>query len=91
MTMNILDQSEKLKFELKKSVLLIKYRDGVLGCGYFNVETFNKTNEAAAIVTGVSNFEEMLEAKVVGVSKQAAQKGVMVGDSGKVALEKMAG
>lgn len=81
--------SKHVRFNLEKPVLLIQYKNGILACGYFNVETFNKTNESAAIVTGVSNFGEMLEAKVVRVSNKAVQKGVLVGDTGKEALEKM--
>jgi uncharacterized protein YunC (DUF1805 family) len=42
--------------------------EGLLACGYLSVETFNKTGEAAAIVTGVKNFDDMSAATVKTVS-----------------------
>lgn len=80
---------QTLKFDLAKPLLLIKAEKGVLGCGYFNIETFNKTSEAAAIVTGVSTFGDMLKAKIVLVSEEAKKLGVSEGDTGESALEKM--
>ena len=41
---------------------MIKANGGILGCGYFNVATFNKTGEIFALVSGVNNYDEMLVA-----------------------------
>ncbi|MCH2212011.1 MAG: YunC family protein [Fuerstiella sp.] len=86
--MNI-DQLEKHRIELEKPLLIIKASQGLLACGYLNLETFNKTGEACALVTGVSNFDEMLTKGVSGVSSAAADLGVVVGMSGKDALTRM--
>lgn len=78
------------RVELKKPLLLITTNQGsVLGCGYLNPETFTKTGEACAIVTGVADFEAMMVASVVAVSSEAAARGVQVGDTGEAALAKM--
>ncbi|MDA1021458.1 MAG: DUF1805 domain-containing protein [Cyanobacteria bacterium] len=71
------------------NVLMIKTAKGFLGCGYFDVATADKLNEAVAIVTGVSNYDEMLEAKVVRMSKAASELGVREGMNGAEALLKI--
>ena len=73
----------------KANLLLIKGQKGFLGCGYFNIEVADKIGEAAALVTGVKNFGDMLNAKVFAVSVAAQVLGVKVGDSGQEALEKL--
>jgi len=80
---------EKLRFELKRPLLIVKGKNGFLACGYINPETCNKTDEACAIVTGVSTYEDMYKASVVAASKKALELGVSVGDSGESALTKM--
>lgn len=70
-------------------ILLIKARNGFLGCGYFSRETAEKTGDAAVIVTGVKTFDEMLEAKVKAVSQAAAALGVTAEMNGKEALLKL--
>ncbi len=49
-----LEPFEKHHIALKSPLLVIKAPKGVMGCGYLNVETFNRTGEAAVIVRGVS-------------------------------------
>ena len=71
------------------SILLIKARHGFLGCGYFSLETAEKVGDAAAIVSGVKNFEEMLAAKVKAVSPAAAARGISAEMTGKEALLKL--
>lgn len=73
---------EKHSISLKLPLLIIKGSKGILACGYLNVETFIKTGEVAAIVTGVKSFEDMLNAKVVKVSAAAEQAGLKVGMAG---------
>lgn len=80
---------EKLRFELKKPLLILKAERGILACGYVNVETCNKTDEACAIVTGVNSYEDMYRAQVVAASNEALRLGVALGDSGEAALQKM--
>ncbi len=71
------------------SILLITARHGFLGCGYFSLKTAEKVGDAAVIVSGVKNFEEMLAAKVKGFSPAAAACGVTVKMTGKEALLKL--
>ena len=80
---------EKMRFELKRPLMIIKAANGFLACGYVNPETCNKTGEACAIVTGVSSYEDMYDASVVAVSDAAAEIGVEVGESGASALRRM--
>jgi len=70
-------------------ILIIKAAHGFLGCGYFALETAEKVGDAAAIVTGVGSFDEMLSAPVKRRSSAAARRGVAEGMTGKEALLKL--
>ena len=76
----------KEHIQLALPLLIIKGSKGFLACGYINVETCNKTNEACAIVTGVKTHDDMLDAEIKAVSNEAARLGVRVGMKGKEAL-----
>lgn len=71
------------------SLLVIKAPKGMLGCGYINAAVADKLNDAAAIVSGVKNYDDMLKATVHTVSAAAAELGVTVGMTGLEALKKM--
>ena len=71
------------------SILLIKAGHGFLGCGYFSLATAEKVGDAAVIVTGVKNFEDMLAAKVKAVSPAAAALGITTEMNGRQALLKL--
>ena len=43
-------------------ILVIRAARGLLGCGYISTETAAKVGDALAIVSGVSNYEDMLKA-----------------------------
>lgn len=79
---------EKHYIGLKSPLLILKGRKGVLACGYLNIETFNKTGEAAAIVTGVRTHEDMVTSKLIAVSAAARSIGLEVGMTGEDALKK---
>lgn len=83
-----LDSFEKFHVALKSPLLVIKAPKGVMGCGYLNIETFNRTGEAAVIVRGVNTHEDMLQAKVVAVSNAASALGIQPGITGAEALQK---
>lgn len=83
-----LDSFEKHHIALKSPLLVIKGYNGVLACGYLNIETFNKTGEPAAIVTGVRTHDDMLKAKIIAVSNGARSVGVEIGMTGEEALQK---
>ena len=78
---------ERERIELTAPLLIIKGESGFLACGYINTATCNKTGEACAIVNGVNNHDDMLEATISDVSVAAVALGVRVGMSGADALE----
>ena len=70
-------------------MLLIQGEKANLGCGYFSLAPAEKLGDRFAIVTGVKNFAEMLEAIVIDVSTAAIGSGVAVGMTGREALNRM--
>ncbi len=74
---------------VRSTLLLIRAEKGFLGCGYFNLDAAEKLGEAAAVVTGVKNYDDMLNAKVIKMSSAAAALGVEIGMDGRNALLKM--
>lgn len=71
---------------LQGKLLLIQGKNGMLGCGYFNIEVADKLGSAMAIVTGVKCYDDMFTQPVVKVSKRAAECGVKPGMTGREAL-----
>ena len=71
------------------AILIIQAKRGFLGCGYFSLATADKVGDAAVIVSGVKNFDDMLAAKVKGVSAAAAVLGVTTDMTGREALLKL--
>ncbi len=71
----------------KPSLLVIQADNGYLGCGYLNEETIEKVEDTAVLVSGVSDFDEMLEKKVSWISSKARKLGVKKGMTGEEALE----
>jgi uncharacterized protein YunC (DUF1805 family) len=79
-----------VKVDLPKApLLLIKADKGFLMCGYLNLEAAEKLGDTAAVIRGVSSFDEMLDAKVVGLTSGAKALGIQLGDKGCKALECM--
>lgn len=85
-----LNAFEKFHIPLQSPLLLLKGKKGLMGCGYLNVETFNRTGEAGVIVRGVNTYEDMLKVKVTAVSDAARALGIEVGMIGEEALRKLA-
>jgi uncharacterized protein YunC (DUF1805 family) len=83
------DQLEKFQIQFELPLLIIRASKGILACGYINIETCNVAGDACAIVSGVSNLEELVQGEVKQVSEKAAELGVEVGDTGQMALDKM--
>ncbi len=81
-----LSDFEQIRHELARPLLLLKGGRGILACGYLNVATFDKTGEAAAIVTGVSDHAQMLQAPLIAVSQAARAMGLQEGMTGAQAL-----
>ena len=70
-------------------ILVIRAARGLLGCGYISTETAAKVGDALAIVSGVSNYDDMLLAVVKAVSPAAEALGIRPGMTGRDALLKM--
>ena len=79
-----------VRVELPRAPLvLVRARKGFAMCGYLNLEAVDRAGEVAVRVTGVRNFEDVLQAKVAGVSQKARELGINEGMSGREALERM--
>jgi len=80
-----------LKVELPGSppLLLIVGDKGFIMCGYLNVEVAEKLQVAAAVVSGVKNFDDVLNAEIKAVTSRAKELGINVGLKGKEALKKL--
>ena len=69
---------ERHRIDLAKPLLIVKGKDGFLACAYIAATSCDKIGEACALVTGVSNHDDMLVTKVHAVSQKAADLGVQV-------------
>lgn len=72
------------------NLLVITGNKGYIMCGYLNINTAQKRNDAACIVTGVKTIEDMLNSKVVALTSAAQAMGVTMGMEVTEVLEKFA-
>ncbi|MCA9128864.1 MAG: YunC family protein [Planctomycetales bacterium] len=82
-----LDDFQKTCHQLKRPLLVISGKRGCLTCGYLSMASFERNQDAAAIVRGVDTYQDMLEATVQEVSSHALELGVKPGMTGRQALE----
>jgi len=77
-----------LKVDLPDSppLVMIVGRTGFVMCGFLNIEAAEKLNVTAAMVRGVRNFDDVLEAEVKAVTSRARKKGIKTGMKGKDAV-----
>ena len=88
----ILDKKKAVGMEIplpNANLIMAIGEKGYIMCGYLNLETAEKFEDAAAVVTGVKNIDDLLEAKIIAVTSQAGKRGVKVGMKGKIALAKL--
>ncbi|MCD6445392.1 DUF1805 domain-containing protein [Candidatus Bathyarchaeota archaeon] len=80
-----------VKVELPDSppMILIIAEKGFVMCGFLNVEAAEKLNVAAAVVSGVKNFKDVLNAEVKAVTSKAKNMGVNIKMKGVEALKRM--
>ncbi len=57
-------------------LLVITGKKGYIMCGYLNINTAQKRNDVACIVTGVKTIEDMLNSKVVALTAKAQSLGI---------------
>ena len=70
-------------------IMVIRAAHGLLGCGYISTDTAARVGDALAVVSGVANYDDMLNATVKAVSPAAEALGVHPGMTGRDALLKM--
>lgn len=69
-----------LKVEMKSAPLvMIKGENGFVMCGYLNMQAAEKLNDCAVRVTGVSDLESLLDARVVELTSAAKDLGISEG------------
>ena len=57
-------------------LLVITGKKGYIMCGYLNINTAQKRDDIACIVTGVKTIEDMLNSKTVAVTAKAQSLGI---------------
>lgn len=70
-------------------LILVVAEKGFVMCGFLNVEAAEKLGVAAAVVSGVKSFEDVLNLQVKAVTVKAEKLGVNVGMKGVDALKHM--
>jgi uncharacterized protein YunC (DUF1805 family) len=70
-------------------LLLLIAEKGFVMCGFLNVEAAERLGVAAAMVSGVKTFDDVLNAQVKAVTSKAKSVGVEVGMKGAEALKCM--
>ncbi len=70
-------------------LLLVVAEKGFIMCGFLNVDAAERLGVAAAVVSGVKSFEDVLEEEVKAVTSKAETLGVSIGMKGADALKRM--
>jgi uncharacterized protein YunC (DUF1805 family) len=80
-----------VKAELPDSppLLLIIAEKGFVMCGFLNMEAAEKLGVAAAMVSGVKTFDDVLNAQAKAVTSKAKTLGIEIGMRGSEALKHM--
>lgn len=78
-----------LKVDLPDSppLLMVIGQRGFVMCGFLNVDAAEKINVAAAMVSRVKTYDDILEAEVKAATSRAQANGVKPGMKGKEALK----
>jgi len=77
-----------LRVQLPNSppLVMIIGQKGFVSCGFINMDAAEKFNVAAAMVSGVKSFDDVLNAEVKVATAKAQNLGVKAGIKGKEAL-----
>ncbi|MBD3205281.1 DUF1805 domain-containing protein [Candidatus Bathyarchaeota archaeon] len=70
-------------------LILIKGDRGFVMCGYLNLEVAEKLEATAAIVSGVNNFDDVLNAKIKSATTKANELGLEPGKVVKEVIENL--
>ncbi len=69
------------------NLVLVTADKGFICCGYLDLATAEKLSDAAGIVRGVKSVDDLLGAKIAGLTSTAEKLGIRLGMTGKEALE----
>jgi len=80
-----------VRVELPNSppLLLVVAEKGFVMCGFLNIEAAERLGVAAAMISGVKTFEDVLSAEVKAATSKAKSLGVQPGMRGEEALKHM--
>ncbi|MEM3788417.1 MAG: DUF1805 domain-containing protein [Candidatus Bathyarchaeia archaeon] len=70
-------------------LLLVVAEKGFVMCGFLNIEAAERLGVAAAMVSGVKTFEDVLNAEIKAATTKAKGLGVQLGMRGAEALKHM--
>jgi len=70
-------------------LLVVVAEKGFVMCGFLNVDAAERLGVAAAVVSGVKTFEDVLDAQVKAATSKARSLGVEAGMKGAEALKRM--
>jgi len=70
-----------------RQLVVVKAKNGYVACSYIDLSKADEFRDAAALVPTVSNFDELLQGKIVTLTKKAEALGVKKGMTGREALE----
>ncbi|RLI09679.1 DUF1805 domain-containing protein [Candidatus Bathyarchaeota archaeon] len=80
----------KVVFEDLPPLLLIKGGKGFVMCGYLNIDVAERIGAAAAIVSGVNSFEDVLNAEIKAATSKARALGLEPGKVVRTVLGRLA-
>jgi uncharacterized protein YunC (DUF1805 family) len=70
-------------------LLLIKGEKGFIMCGYLNLDVAERLGAAAATVSGVNSFDDVLDAEIKAATSKAKKLGVEPGKVVKKVIMKL--
>jgi len=70
-------------------LLIIKGEKGFVMCGYLNLDTAEKLGAAAAVVSGVNSFNDVLNAEIKAATSKAKKLGVEPGKTVKTVISRL--
>ncbi|MBD3388522.1 MAG: DUF1805 domain-containing protein [Candidatus Altiarchaeales archaeon] len=69
------------------NMILVVGERGYLMCGLLNLKKAEEIGQAAAVVTGVSTFSDVLKAEIAACTSKARELGITEGMLGEQAIE----
>ena len=87
---NTIFKGIELELSKESNLLVITGDKGYIMCGYLNINTAQKRDDVACIVTGVKTIEDILNSKIVALTAKAQSLGISMNMPVKKALEILA-